>query len=447
MSTALLAEPGIETPDAPNVDPHVPPMIATDTGPAPATPTDVRDTGIDPQVLADLALKAASVVPTFTTEWATRRLLLSQVLVSELLDQLREERLVEVLGEMGPLGYRYAITGRGRERAARLLEISGYIGPAPVSLAAYTAMIGWQIEQAPPITHDQVAQSTGGLVFPERVLQVAGLAVASGRSLFVHGPPGNGKTSLGRALHGALRGDLWIPHCIGVENNIIRVFDPQCHEAISEPFGREWPVDRRWVQVRRPHIVVGGEMTMEAFDLIYSPGLRYYEAPLHLKANGGTFLIDDFGRQRVDPRELLNRWIIPLESQIDYLTLATGQKIQVPFLLRLIIATNLALGDVTDPAFLRRMGYKLYLGTPTPEDYGRIFSAYAEHRRLGVPPGLVPRLLDRYRASGRPLRSCEPRDLIERVAEICRYRAVPLVIDDELIDLAWDGYFGEETVG
>ena len=442
MSMMTQAEADVGMGEAPEVDPHLPPMIATEMGLAPATPTDTRDTGIDPQGLADLALKAASLVPSFTTEWATRKLLLSQVLVAELLEQLREERLIEVLGEMGPLGYRFAITGRGRERALRLLEISGYVGPAPVSLASYTAMITWQMAQAPPITHEQVQASTRGLVFPEQVLLVAGLAAASGRSLFVHGPPGNGKTSLGRALHGALRGDLWIPHCIAVENNIIRVYDPQCHEAIREPFGKEWPIDRRWVQIKRPHIVVGGEMTMEGFDLIYSPTLRYYEAPLHLKANGGTYLIDDYGRQRVDPHDLLNRWIIPLESQIDYLTLATGQKIQVPFLLRLIIATNLDLGDVTDPAFLRRMGYKLYLGPPTAEDYAEIFAAYASRRGLDVPPGLLPRLLRRYHEEGRPLRACEPRDLIERVAEICRYQDRPLTLDEEGIDLAWTGYFG-----
>jgi predicted ATPase with chaperone activity len=349
------------------------PMIVLDDGIAPAAPTDLRDTDVDTSVLADLVLKAAYSVPQFNTEWASRRIHLPQALVGELLEGLRGDHLLDILGEAGPFGFRYAISNRGRERASRLMEISGYVGPAPVSLAAYTAMLEWQMKRLPMLTPDRVESAISGLVLPERTVEMAGLAISSGRSLFLHGPPGNGKTSLGRALHQALEGDLWIPHCIGIDSTIIRVFDPQCHEATDEPTQAAWPIDRRWVRVRRPHIVVGGEMTMDSFDLTYSPALRYYEAPLHMKANGGTYLIDDFGRQRVDPHELLNRWIIPLEHRIDYLTLHTGQKIQVPFSLMLIVATNLDPGDVTDPAFLRRMGYRLHLGPPTPALYARIF--------------------------------------------------------------------------
>jgi SpoVK/Ycf46/Vps4 family AAA+-type ATPase len=296
------------------------------------------------------------------------------------------------------------------------------------------------------VTHEDVAASLKDLVLPAQAEQLAGLAASSRRSLFLYGPPGNGKTSLGRALHEALQGDLWIPHCIGIESNVIRVLDPQCHRPVDEP-ADPWRLDRRWVRVRRPHIVVGGEMTLESFDLTYRPSQRYYEAPLQVKANGGTFLIDDFGRQRVDPHELLNRWIIPLEHQIDYLTLHTGQKIQVPFLLMLVIATNLDLGTVTDPAFLRRMGYRLFLGAPTPDLYARIFERYAARRGVAVAPGLVARLLDGYRTSGRELRSCEPRDLIERAADICQYLGRPLEVDDEVLELAWTGYFGAGSEG
>jgi hypothetical protein len=183
-------------------------------------------------------------------------------------------------------------------------------------------------------------------------------------------------------------------------------------------------------------------MTLESFDLTYSPALRYYEAPFHLKANGGTFLIDDFGRQRVDPHVLLNRWIIPLESRIDYLTLHTGMKIQVPFLPLLIIATNLDPAQVTDPAFLRRMGYRLFLAPPSPDRYREIFDRYAERHGLPVQPGLVERLLERYASEGRELRGCEPRDLIERARDICRYTGRPLEINDDIMSLAWTGYFG-----
>jgi hypothetical protein len=417
-------------------------MVQTENGLAPAAPVKASDTGVDVQVLADLALKAAYTVPQFNTEWAARRLHLPQALVGELLEQLRTEHLLDILGQAGPFGYRYAITQRGRERASRLLEISGYIGPAPVSLDAYTAMLEWQMSHAPPVSPDDVAVALSGLVLTEEAALAAGLAVSSGRSLFVYGPSGNGKTSLGRMLHNALLGEIWIPHCISIDHIIIRIFDAHLHQATDLAADQRWSADQRWVKCRRPLIVGGGEMTLEAFDLIYSPSLRYYEAPLHVKANGGTFLIDDFGRQRIEPHELLNRWIIPLEHQIDYLTLHTGQKIQVPFREMLIIATNLSPADVTDPAFLRRMGYRLCLDRPTPERYARIFERYAESVGVKPSPDLVAHLLARYQAEGRDLRCCEPRDLIERAHDICRFRGEPLQLNEQLLKLAWGGYFG-----
>jgi hypothetical protein len=421
---------------------HLPTLL--DVGPewAPKAPTDPRDTGISPAVLRDLALKTAYTVPQFTTEWAARQLRLPQALVSELLEEMRTDHLLEILGSSGPFGYRYAISGRGRERAARLLEISGYIGPAPVSLEAYTSMIEWQLAQAPAVTRRGVAASLSDLVLPEEDILLAGLAASSGRSLFVSGPPGNGKTTLGRLMHHALQGDLWIPHCIGIEENIIRVFDAQLHQAVEVAHSSAWSIDQRWVKIHRPLIVGGGEMTLESFDLMYSPSLRYYEAPLHMKANGGTFLIDDFGRQRVEPLKLLNRWIIPLENRIDYLTLHTGQKIQIPFLQLLIIATNLNPEHVTDAAFLRRMGYRLCLAAPSPERYREIFMQYARGLGIPIPPGLVERVLKRYGSEGRELRGCEPRDLIERARDICRFTSRPVEINDEIVELAWNGYFG-----
>jgi len=423
---------------------HLPPLISLGDEQAPKAPTDPKDAGISPATLRDLALKTAYTVLHFTTEWAARQLCLPQGLVGELLEQMRTDQLLETLGSSGPFGFRYAISGRGRERAARLLEVSGYIGPAPVSLAAYTAMIEWQLARAPEVTREHVAASLRELVLTEADALLAGLAASSGRSLFVFGPPGNGKTTLGRLIHGALVGDLWIPHCIAIEENIIRVYDPQLHQAVELPVEQAWTIDQRWVRIRRPLIVGGSEMTLKSFDLIYSPSLRYYEAPLHMKANGGLFLIDDFGRQHVDPHELLNRWIIPLENRIDYLTLHTGQKIQIPFLQLLIIATNLDPAAVTDPAFLRRMGYRLYLGEPTPDRYSQIFERYANGQGMSIPPGLVAGLLERYQAEKRELRCCEPRDLIERARDICRFTGRPLDLNDDVMTLAWTGYFGTQ---
>jgi hypothetical protein len=421
---------------------NLPEMVALGEGLGPAVPSDLQAVGIDPGILADLALKASYTTPSFNTEWTAQRLHLPRGVTSELLEGLREDRCLEILSDAGPFGYRYGTTQRGRERAARLLEISGYVGPAPVSLAAYTAMLEWQMARLPEVTPEHLADSLADLVLPENAELLAGLAASSGRSLFLYGPPGNGKTTLGCALNDALEGDLWIPHCIGIDSNIIRIFDPQFHRPADEPASASRAIDARWVRIDRPHIVVGGEMTLASFDLTYSASMRYYEAPMHVKANGGTFLIDDFGRQRVDPHDLLNRWIVPLEHRIDYLTLITGQKIQMPFEMMLVIATNLDLGEVTDPAFLRRMGYRLYLGAPTPDLYARIFERYADRRGAALPPGLVTRLLERYRTTGRELRSCEPRDLIERAADICRYLGRPLKLDDDVLNLAWIGYFG-----
>jgi SpoVK/Ycf46/Vps4 family AAA+-type ATPase len=290
-----------------------------------------------------------------------------------------------------------------------------------------------------------VTAALSNLVLAPEAVQMAGLAVSSGRSLFVYGPPGNGKSSVGRQIHAALPGDFWIPHCLSVANTVIRLYDDQVHQRVEIPGVRSSGVDQRWVRIRRPMVVVGGELTLEFLDLIYSPTLRSYEAPPHLKANGGVFLVDDFGRERVSPEQLLNRFITPMEHQLDYLTLATGQKIQVPLRQVLIIATNLSLERVTDPAFLRRMGYRLFLGHPSPEQYAQIFRAYAERHGVTATGEIIDRLLARYKAENRELRACQPRDLIERSRDICQFHNKPLELTPEVLNLAWIGYFGLET--
>jgi len=422
---------------------HLPRLIEQQGMLCPEAPPDVYSTGIPPNVISDLALKASYTVPACTSEWVAGQLHLPMPLIEDLMQQMKSEQLLEVLGQIGPFNHRYAITDRGRERARRLLEISGYIGPSPVSMDQYTAMLDWQLAQFPRITLEMVRDALDALVMPEEDMYTAALAVMSQRSLFLSGPPGNGKTSVARLLHNAIFGDLWIPFCIGVGSDVIRVYDPQCHDLADVALTQPWKVDQRWIRVKRPLIVVGGEMTIEALDLSYSQALKFYEAPLHFKSNGGTFVIDDFGRQRVSPSELLNRWIIPLEHRIDYLTLNTGLKIQVPFRQMLVVATNLDPNRVMDPAFLRRMGYRIELQSPTVDRYKEIFARYAkEIHGVSPPQGMIDRLMERYVRENRELRSCEPRDLIERMADICKLHRQPMDINDEFLDLAWCGYFG-----
>lgn len=432
---------------APPKDPHLPPLCKIGHLIAPRAPQDIAGAGLEDRTLIDLAVKIASTTARFTTDWLAARMHLSASLTRAILTELCVEELVEETMKITEGRSHYRITQQGREHGARLLEVSRYVGPAPVSLEQYRAMLRWQFAHQPAVKPDNVAAALSNLVLTQEAMEMAGLAVSSGRSLFVYGPPGNGKSSVGRQIHSALPGDFWIPHCLSVANTVVRLYDDQVHQKVDLTGEKVGAIDQRWVRIRRPMVVVGGELTLEFLDLVYSPTLRTYEAPPHLKANGGVFLVDDFGRERVSPEQLLNRFITPMEHQMDYLTLATGQKLQVPLRQVLIIATNLSLERVTDPAFLRRMGYRLFLGTPTAEQYVAIFHKYAEKVGTTVPPEIIERLLNRYEAEGRELRCCQPRDLIERARDICRFHDKPLELTPEVLDLAWMGYFGIEPAG
>ncbi len=429
----------------------VPParMVETDEQSwAPKAPTELRETGVDVEVLLDLALKLAYTVPRLTSQWAAERLCLPLQLVAELFERLRADQLVDMLGHSGPFKSRFTITDRGSQRARRLFEISGYLGPAPVSLESYTSNLEWQFQHLPVPTQAQVEEAVADLILPEHVRQVSGLAMQARRSLFLFGPPGNGKTALGHLLHDAAGGDFWIPHCLVVGQSMIRVFDRECHQPVTEestPRGRRIQLDRRWVRIRRPFVVVGGELTMDALDLAFSPQLGYYEAPLHFKANGGTFLLDDFGCQRIRPETILNRWIHPLERGIDFLTLQTGQQLEVPFRQMLVVSTNLDVNNVMTPAFLRRMGYRVHMADPSPQRYQEIFCRYAAGCGIEVVPEVLEGLIERYRREQRPMHCCEPRDLIERARDICKYRHQPLTLDEPTLNLAWHGYFGSDA--
>ncbi|HTU88496.1 MAG TPA: hypothetical protein VMF69_00215 [Gemmataceae bacterium] len=437
-------DPRTATGDAPTKDPHLTPLVKVGDLIGPKAPANIAASQLEENILRDLVIRLAYTVARFSTDWVCKQLHLSLPLAQEVLDLVCREGLVEETMRVSDTRSHFRITDRGRDDGGRVMEVCGYIGPAPVSLETYAAMLRWQFANSSPVRPENVTAALSGLVLPSRVAQLVGLAASSGRSLFVYGPPGNGKSSLGRMIQATLSDDYWLPYAISTSDSVIRLYDPHVHQRVELPNEQLASIDPRWLRIRRPLVIVGGELTLDLLDLVYIPSQRYYEAPPHLKANGGVFLVDDFGRERVSPEQLLNRFITPMEYHVDYFTLRTGQKIQVPLRHILVISTNLGLETVTDPAFLRRMGYRVYLGAPTPEQYTRIFQSYAQRHGASIASEVLEQLLERYRVQNRELRACEPRDLIERARDICRFHGRPLELSPKVLDLAWIGYFGTE---
>ena len=407
---------------------------------APPVPETVEAIGLDFAFLAALTLKTVSIDANCTTERVADRIKLPLTVAEQLLQHLYHEKLVEIRGLVGIHNHRYAMLDRGWDRAHRLFEMSGYVGPAPVSLGAYTAMIQLQERNREGVNPETVRQALSHLVLSEGTIQTLGLVVSSRRSLFITGPAGNGKTTVAKALHGAQGGEIWTPYAIEVDGQVIKTFDIHNHEPVEPaPAVRH---DQRWIKIKRPLVIVGGELTIETMDLIFSQAFRFYEAPFQMKANGGTLVIDDFGRQRVEPQDLLNRWIIPLEGHVDYLTLHTGKKIQVPFENLLVFATNLDPGRIVDDAFLRRMGYRLSVERPERDTYSQIFQSTIKSRGLNYEPILLETVFNLYAREQRKMAACEPRDLIERCMDLCRFENRPTRLTPELLELAWVNYFG-----
>jgi hypothetical protein len=407
---------------------------------APVMPEVIEETGLDMGFLSDLTLKAVSSDSNCTSERIVDKIKLPMGITENVLQHLYREKLIDIRERSGVQRHRYAMLDRGWDRLQRLLALSGYIGPAPITLDAYTAGIRWMHKNTITANPADVARAYSDLVLSDRELETLGLIVDSRRSLFLTGPPGCGKTTAAKALHAALQGEIWVPYAIEVDGQVIRVFDPHAHHPVDPPIVRH---DKRWVKVKRPLVIVGGELTLESMDLIYASNVNFYDAPFQVKANGGVLIIDDFGRQRMEPHDLLNRWIIPLENHVDYLTLHTGKKIEVPFEQLLVFATNLNPKDLVDEAFLRRMGYRLAFTTPSIETYAAILERYLNARSLDYDPELLDFLLTGYERENRTMKACEPRDLVERCLDICRYeQLVPMRITSELMERAWKNYFG-----
>lgn len=410
----------------------------------PPFPKDLAELGVDPTFLGHLALKAVAIEAEPTTAKIAARLGLGTFLTDQILDTLCRDHLVEKRGVISPHNHRFQMLDRGWDTVARIRRVNGYCGPAPVSLADYCDRMVKQVRSRPTVTQKALDQALTHLVLTPAARQVLGLVASSGRSLFLSGPPGNGKTEMARALVQTLPGSLWIPYAIEVDNQVIQIFDEHNHHRC--PTSDE-DYDHRWVKIRPPLVMAGGELTLASLDLCEGNTPGCYEAPFQVKANGGVLVIDDLGRQRCSPTELLNRWIIPLEHRVDYLTLSTGKKIRVPFEQIIVFATNLTVEDLADEAFLRRMGYRLYLMPPSPDTYAEIFFRYARSKGLAVEPGLLQHLEQRYGRERRIPKACEPRDLIERAIEVCKFNREPIRLTRETLDQAWAGYFGATATG
>lgn len=410
----------------------------------PPFPHKVEDLDVPIGFLTDLALKTLSLESDATTLSIAERLHLGMMVTDTLLQRLTHDKFIEAKGVVGLHHNRYGMLDRGWIEVARLMGVGSYCGPAPVSLKAYTEMITKQVRGRLPATNHALDRAMANIILSESAKQTLGLVASSGRSLFLSGPSGNGKTAMARALVDAIEGDIWIPHAIEVDGQVIRMFDPHNHQ-LAKNLPEDY--DRRWIKIRPPLVVVGGELTMDSMELGYTGTQRFYEAPFQVKSNGGVLVVDDLGRQRCSATELLNRWIIPLENRVDYLTLSTGKKIQMPFEQVVVFATNLTVSDIADEAFLRRMGYRMYVMTPSPDTYAEIFVRHARSHGLAVDPGIIPHLETRYGVERRTPKACEPRDLIDRAIEVCKYRREPVRLTKEVLDVAWAVYFGASASG
>jgi hypothetical protein len=406
----------------------------------PPAPEELADTGIAEGFLCDLALKHVAMLPEPTTTAVSERLQLPRTLTEDLLQKLYREKLIEVKVQSAVGSTRYAMLDHGWDRLSRLLSVCGYVGPAPVSLDDYAHMMRLQSIPSNPASMETVRQAFHDLVLPDTLLQTLGCVINSRRSLFLTGLPGTGKTAVAERINGALAGAIWIPYAIEIDGQIIRVFDSHCHRQANEDYIPA-EFDHRWIMIERPLVVVGGELTLENADLTWSDA-KFYEAPFQMKSNGGTLVIDDFGRQRVAPQDLLNRWIVPLERRVDYLALHTGKKIEVPFEQLVVFSTNLDEKDLADQAFLRRMGYRARVEPPTPAAYSEIFKRQANNRGFICAQPVLDHILTKYRIERRQMKGCEPRDLLDRATDICLFESQRLELTPQIVDVAWRNYFG-----
>jgi predicted ATPase with chaperone activity len=416
---------------------------------APSPPSTIEDTGLSLSDLLNLAIKAMYAGGAETPSAIAETLKLPNRVVQLVLEQAQERKLLEVLGAAGlrvTAELRFALTEKGKQWAADALTQSQYVGPAPVTLEDYCNRIMRQRITNERVDRDAIASSFADMIISDSFIRQIGPAINSGKSILLYGPPGNGKTSVADRIGGIFRSVVYIPYCFEVEGQIIKVFDPGIHEPIQQSGPetvsrvsalRREDFDRRWVACKRPFIVAGGELTLEMLDLSFNSLAKFYEAPLHVKALGGIFTIDDFGRQLVSPEALLNRWIVPLERRVDYLKLHTGKSFSLPFDELVIFSTNLTPKDLMDPAFLRRIPYKLEVAAPTRDEFKQIFSAISASRGLEAPDAVVDAIIAALHGlGGQQLASYQPKFIIDQVFAACKFEDTTPRFRPDLIAMA-----------
>jgi hypothetical protein len=437
-----------------------------DTNPnpeAPLSPESLKESGLTLGFVCDMLLRTVYTRGVTLGRDLSQFLCLPFKVIREPLRFLKDEKLFQVDGGdlVGDVSYRFSLTDLGRERAKAAMEQCAYVGPAPVPLEDYVEQCYRQTVTGLQCFPEALKAPFGHLVLKEDMFNNIGPAIISGRSVFIYGPPGNGKTAMARAIGDFMNtagGSIYIPYAFVADNNIITVFDPSLHviddtateyldesDATVRKLLSTGAVDQRWVRVRRPVIVTGGELTLAMLDLRYSAESKFYQAPIHFKANGGVFLIDDFGRQLVSPKDLLNRWILPLEDRHDFLTVASGKKIQVPFEQLIIFSTNLDPKALVDDAFLRRIRHKVGINAPPRDVFERIFASNCKRLGMNYDASAVDLLYERYYTRGRTPRASDCRDLLETVQSICRYRRQPVHLTRDLMAEAASSFIAEFT--